>query len=212
MFNVTVKGFGDVKAQFQSAVKDIKDIVEQEINVMGQEWVAGAVRDAPGDQGRLKGSISYLQNPQGSNIGIDIVAQVFYAPFMEFGTKGKYLSIPGTEAIAAQFKAYKGGDFGEMLKMIERWVSRKGITGTYSVKTRNRTGGKALVASQNKSAAFAIALSILRHGVTPHPFFFKQQEVVWPAMVKRVKARIEKGSKVSVIMPGDILRPKITTI
>lgn len=211
MFKVSLKGLNDVKAQFESATKDLEMIVEEEVAAMAQDWVAGSIRDAPKDTGSagLSGAISFTPV---QNLSTEIVAQKFYAPFMEFGTKGKYLPIPGTEKIAAQFKGYKGGSFSEMLKMIELWVARKGITGTYSVKTRARTGGKALINTQNKQAAFAIALSILKHGISPHPFFFKQQEIVWPAMIKRIKARIESKSKVSVIAPGDISHPKIITI
>lgn len=208
MFKVTVKGLPGVKAQFASATKDIVDIVDQELESMAKEWVAGAKRDAPVDQGTLKAGISYLINDR----RVEIFSNVFYSPFMEFGTKGKYLPIPGTENIAAQFKGYKGGDFGEMLKFIELWVAKKGITGTYSVKTRRRTGGKALIASQNKQTAFAIAISILKNGVSPHPYFFKQKDTVWPEMVRKVQKRIEQGSRITVIMPGDINRPRIVTI
>lgn len=211
MFKVSLKGLNEVKAQFESAVNDLELIVEEEINVMAGDFVAGAIRDAPKDTGSagLAGAIGFTP---AKNLSAEIFAQKFWAHFQEFGTKGKYLPIPGTEKIAAQMKGYKGGSFSDMLKAIELWVARKGITGTYSVKTRQRTGGKALISSQNKQAAFAIALSILKHGISPHPFFFKQQEVVWPAMIKRIKARIEKNSKVTVIAPGDINRPKIITI
>lgn len=216
MFKVSISGLPGLQKQFTSAVESIKEDLSKEFQAMGQDWVAGAVKDAPVDQGALKGAISFKQSEThtagSSSIGIEIVAQKFYAPFMEFGTKGKYTPIPGTEAIAAQFKGYKGGDFQTMLRMIEMWVARKGITGTYSVKTRRRTGGKANIVAQNKSAAWAIALSILKNGIRPHPFFFKQKETVWPAMIKRVKAKIEQGSKVSVIAPGDIYRPRIVTI
>lgn len=216
MFKVELKGVNGVKAQFATATENLKQIVSEEVNAMGQEWVAGAVRDAPVDQGKLKSSISFIgkesHTSAGSDIGIEIVAQSFYAPFMEFGTKGKYLPIPGTEKIAAQFKGYKGGDFMDLLRMIVRWVGRKGITGRYSVKTKRRLGSKVNQYAEDYSAAWPIALSILKNGVTPHPFFFKQQEVVWPVMVKRIKARIEQKSKVSVIAPGDIFRPKIITI
>lgn len=208
MFKVSIQGMQGVKAQFVAASERVAVIVGEEIEKMAGDWVLGAVQDAPVDQGKLKGSISFsLEGSQAI-----IVAQTFYAPFIEFGTKGKYLPIPGTEAIAQQFQGMKGGNFQEMLKFIELWVARKGIAGTYSTKTRKRTGGKALQSSQNKSAAFAIALSILKHGLTPHPFFFKQQEIVWPIMIARIKQRIESGSRVSVIAPGEIYRPKIVTI
>ena len=206
MFKVKVSGFGDVKAQFLSASKDVSEVVDQEIESMAKEWVAGAKRDAPGDQGTLRNSISYLK----TDTGVEIVSNVFYSPFMEFGTKGKYQAIPGTEAIAAQFKGFKGGDFAQMLKFIKAWVKRKGI-GAEVTKSGNPSKSQNSLASQDR-VAWVIAMSILKNGIKPHPFFFKQQEVVWPEMVRRVKARIESGQKVSVIMPGEVLRPRIITI
>lgn len=215
-FKVEIKGLPGVKKQFETAAKDIVSTVSQEFSAMGQDWVAGAVKDAPVDQGGLKSSISFRQSEThtagGSGVSIEIVAQKFYAPFIEFGTKGNYQAIPGTEGIAQTFKGYKGGDFSEMLRMITMWVKRKGITGRYSVKTRRRLGSKSVQASEDQAAAWPIVMSILKHGIKPHPYFFKQQETVWPAMIKRVKAKIESGAKISVIAPGEIYRPKIVTI
>lgn len=190
MFKVSIQGFNSVKAQFAAETSRLTNIVDGELEAAAKEWVTLAKRDAPADQGALVGAISSYPN---GSLKYEIVAQKFYAPFMEFGTKGKYRPIPGTENIAAQFKGYKGGDFQEMLRMIELWVNRKGITGTYSVKTRKRTGSKSVQSSQNKSAAFAIALSILKHGIKPHPYFFKQQGIVWPKMLQRIVRRIENS-------------------
>lgn len=198
-----------MKAQFTSAAKDLHEIVSSEVQAAGAEFAAGARRDAPVDQGALRGSISYYMD---GDMNAVIVAQKFYAPFVEFGTKGKYKAIPGTEHIAAQFKGYKGGDFMELLRMIVRWVKRKGISGTYSVKTRRRTRSKINQLAEDYSAAWPIALSILRNGISPHPYFFKQQEVVWPAMITRIEKKLKERTKVSVILPGGIMRPKIITI
>lgn len=206
MFKVKVTGFNGVQQQFVSAVKDITDITEQELTSMAKEWVAGAKRDAPGDQATLRGAIGY------SNIGkgVEIFSGVFYSHFMEFGTKGKYRAIPGTENIAQQMKGFKGGDFATMLKFIKAWVKRKGI-GAELTKSGKPSKSLNTLAAQDR-VAWLIAMSILKKGVTPHPFFFKQQDTVWPQMVRRLKQRIEQGQKVSVIMPGDILRPHIITI
>jgi hypothetical protein len=211
-FKATISGINGVKAQFTSMAKEAKEIVEVNLESMAQEWVNGAKRDAPKDESRLAGSISYSENNIAGQKSFVIVAQVFYAPFMEFGTKGKYLPIPGTEAIAEQFKGYKGGSFQQLLIAITRWVKRKGISGTYSVKTRRRKGSKINQYAEDYAAAWPIALSILRNGIRPHPYFFKQQDVVWPEMVRRIKQGLEAKTKVSVIMPSEVLRPRIVTI
>ena len=209
MFKVTITGMAGLKAEFASMAKELPDIVSGELETMSQEWVKLAKTDAPADQGALRGSITYY--PAGP-MKYEIVAQKFYAPFMEFGTKGKYTPIPGTEAIAAEFKGYKGGDFMELLRMIVRWVKRKGITGTYSVKTRRRTGNKVNQIAEDYSAAWPIAMSILKNGVNPHPFFFKQMHIVWPQMVRNVESRIAQVSKVKVELPSNVTRPQIVTI
>jgi hypothetical protein len=209
MFKVKVTGLAGLKAEFASMAKELPDIVSGELETMSQEWVKLAKTDAPADQGALRGSITYY--PAGP-MKYEIVAQKFYAPFMEFGTKGKYTPIPGTEAIAAEFKGYKGGDFMELLRMIVRWVKRKGITGTYSVKTRKRSGNKINQFAEDYSAAWPIAMSILKNGVNPHPFFFKQMHIVWPKMVRNVESRIAQVSKVKVELPSNVTRPQIVTI
>lgn len=212
MFKVSLKGLSEVKAQFESAMEGVNEIISDEFNAMGQEWVAGAVRDAPVDQAALKQSISFFQTEthleSGSSIGIEIVAQRFYAPFIEFGTKGKYQPIPGTEEIAAQFKDYKGGDIKEMRKSIERWVLSKGIhleglqqsfgkdqeqflSLTERNKARKKRGLKRITKKKAlDTMVFLIVRSILKNGIKPHPFFFKQKEIVWPKMIERVQAKI----------------------
>lgn len=205
MFKVTVTGLAGLQAQFKSLSAELPKIVGGELETMAQEWVAGAKKDAPADQSSLRGAITYYKK---TALNYEIVSQTFYAPFMEFGTKGKYLPIPGTESIAAQFKGYKGGDFMELLRNIVRWVHRKGITGTYSVKTRRRTGNKANQFAEDYSAAWPIAMSILKHGVKPHPYFFKQMGIVWPKMIQRIEMRLGQVTKAPLIRSG-IGRPQI---
>lgn len=209
MFKVKIEGLNGLKAEFASMTKDIITIVDQETESAAKTWVNNAKRDAPADQGALRNAISYLRL---ASTRYEIVAQKFYAPFMEFGTKGKYQAIPGTESIAAQFKGYKGGDFMELLRMIVRWVKRKGIAGTFSVKTHRRTGSKINQLAEDYAVAWPIAMSILKNGISPHPFFFKQQPVVWPVMIRRIEQRLAARTKVHVQMPGSINRPQIVTV
>jgi len=206
MFKVSIKGLAEFKKEIATASKQIKEIVSAEVQAAGAEFVSLARRDVPVDQGALKGSISYFMQ---NDLSAVIVAQKFYAPFIEFGTKGKYTPIPGTEDIAAQFKGYKGGDFMELLRMIVRWVNRKGITGRYSVKTRKRVGSKIDRLAEDYAAAWPIALSILKNGIKPHPFFFKQMEVVWPKMVNNIEKALKSQTRVSIILPGELRKPVI---
>lgn len=208
-FKVTVKGLNGLQATLAATTSEIRAIISQEVEAAAQQWRSLAVKDAPVDQGTLKGAISYRME---SEYIAEIVCQVFYAPFMEFGTKGKYRPIPGTEQIAQQFKGFKGGDFQTFLRNILKWVRRKGLAGRFSVKTRRRVGNKAVQQVEDLSVAWPIAMSILKNGVKPHPFFFKQQEVVWPKMLRNMERRIRQVSKVNVTLPGAVRRPKIVTI
>lgn len=212
MFKIKVTGLAGMKAEFATISSALPKIVSGELETMAQEWVKLAKTDAPADQAALRGSISYFKYQILDNQpAFSITAQTFYAPFMEFGTKGKYQPIPGTENIAAAFKGYKGGDFMELLRNIVRWVKRKGIAGTYSVKTQRRKGSKINQLAEDYSAAWPIAMSILKYGVRPHPFFFKQMHIVWPQFIRNVEARIANVSKVKVVMPPDT-RPKIERV
>ena len=209
MIKVTVSGVGGIKHTFASMAKDLPVIVDSELQTMSQKWVRDAKRDAPADQSALRGAITYYKSGEAA---YEIVSQKFYSPFMEFGTKGKYDPIPGTEKIAAQFKGYKGGDFMDLLRAIVRWVRRKNIVGTYSVKTHRRTKSKVTQFAEDYSAAWPIAMSILKNGVTPHPFFFKQMHTLWPEMIRNIERRIAQKSGVKVVMPENNKNPKIITI
>ncbi len=206
MNRVKVSGFRGLKAEFASITKDLPKIVDGELQAMAQDWVVRAKKDAPADQAALRGAISYHKS---GSLQYEVVSQTIYAPFMEFGTKGKYRPIPGTEAIAAQFKGYRGGDFMELLRNIARWVKRKGIAGTYSVKTQRRTGSKINQTAEDYSVAWPIAISILRNGISPHPYFFKQMDIVWPKFIRSVEKRISNRTKTAVVLPPS-QRPKIT--
>lgn len=208
-FKVTAKGLNGLQATLAATTTEIRQIIAQEVERGAQNWRELAVKDAPVNEGTLKGAISYRME---SEYVAEIVCQVFYAPFMEFGTKGKYRPIPGTEQIAQQFKGFKGGDFQTFLRNIVKWVRRKGLAGRFSVKTRRRLGNRGVQQIEDLSVAWPIAISILRRGVTPHPFFFKQQEVVWPKMLRNMERRIRQVSKVNVTLPGAVKRPKIVTI
>lgn len=232
-FNVKVTGLAALQKQIETASEDVRQVCEQEVQAAGQDWVAGAVRDAPVDQGGLKSAISFKQSDThtaaDSLIAVEIVAQKFYAPFIEFGTKGKYTPIPGTEEIAAQFKDYKGGDIKEMRKAIERWVSRKGIhlegleqafgreqEQFLSLSARNRERKKRGLKRITKksrldSVVFLIVRSILKNGISPHPYFFKQGDVVWPQLLKKMQNKLKSELKAPVLSQS-IGRPNYSSI
>lgn len=175
MITVKVNGLKEVQAQLTSYSKSLENKADAIIANNVREMVRNAKRDAPKDFGRLSGAITAKKN---SNADWSMTCEVAYAVYMEFGTKGRYQPIPGIDP--SEFKATGGNSGKGFFDSILEWVKRNGIAGTFNVKTRKREGGKIDKQIEDEQTAFAIYLSIIRHGVKPHPFFFKQIPIQEP--------------------------------
>lgn len=183
MIKVNLIGFKEYENRLKNASKEIQAEVSVEIQLAALEFRDGAKRDLVsqgGDTGGLLNSITATNN---SVLLSTVSAEKFYAPFIEFGTKGKYRPIPGTEEFAAQYKGFKRGSYKEFIEQIKKWVKRKKIGATYNVKTRKKNRQ---TKDQLDTIAFLIARSILREGISPKPFFFKQITPVRANLIKRL--------------------------
>lgn len=174
--------------------ENIKLGIALEINASALNIQSNAKKMAPVNFGTLRNSI-YLKEEdfvQGK-LNYSVGSNVSYAPYIEFGTGGK-VSIPSNyQSFASQFKGGKKGAFKDFILALMLWVKRKGIVGTYSVKTQRRTGSKSLQASQEKSAAYAIALSILKKGLRPQPFLIPAFEQEKPKLTAKIKQIIQNA-------------------
>lgn len=160
----------------------------EEMKITADEIRDGAKRDAPVDEARVKNSIS---SKKISNSLFEVVAQSSYAGYLEFGTKTK-VSIPaGLESVAGQLRGSVGNAATSPYEAILGWVKRKGIAGTFSVKSRKASKSKASQALV-KSAAWAIWNHIRKYGIRPHPYFFKQVEPAEKRLRERVANIIRK--------------------
>jgi hypothetical protein len=132
----------------------IPDAVSQELDaemaVIANEFVNRAVQDAPVDQGVLKNSITFYQE---SLMNWKIVSGANYSAYVEFGTRSKVQVPSDVQDYASVFQGQGTGSAKSFFDSIKDWVKRKGI---------------------DEKAAYPIAISILRQGVNPHPYFFKQ--------------------------------------
>ncbi len=170
LIKVNVIGLDALKGRIATASKEVKTEVDAELQAAAIEFVGLAKRDLAsqgGDRGTLLRSIT--QSKVGDMV-YEVSANTFYAPFIEFGTKTKFNPYPGTEEYASQFKGAKGSGTLKLIDAIKGWVKRKGIA-----------KGK-----EADRAAFLIARSIFRKGISPKPFFFKQIPIVRERLITNV--------------------------
>lgn len=168
-FTVRVDGLERLFKVFDKLPKDAQRELKAEIKATAWEMRDAAKRDAPVDEHRLANSIS---TRDAGPVKFDVVAQTFYAGYMEFGTKSRTSIPPGLEGIAAQFKGSPPGQQGSGFQAILEWTKRKQIAATYTPSGRvsKSRNAQAMV----RSVAWLIWRSIKKYGVHPHPFFFKQ--------------------------------------
>lgn len=158
MIKVNLIGFDQLQKRLANASTQIKQEVDGELQAAAIEYVGLAKRDLAsqgGDRGTLLRSIAYQRE---GDMSYTVSANTYYAPFIEFGTKSKFNPYPGTEQFASQFRGTKQGGALKLIDAIKGWVKRKGIA-----------KGK-----EADRAAFLIARSIFRNGISPKPFFYKQ--------------------------------------
>lgn len=174
-FTVNIKGFQEVKEDLKNIPKLVESEVQKRLNEFGLKTVNDAKRLAPVDEGHLRNSISFVKQ----KLKVNIVVAANYAAYVEFGTRkfaASYVaSLPQDwQKFAAKFKgAAGGGNFEDFVMRIMDWVKRKGISGTYSVKTKKRTKASGTGQDfEDAEVAYGIALSIIRKGTRPHPFLF----------------------------------------
>lgn len=169
MIKVKVTGLDEAIAKLNQLPKRVQSELKAELKLSAETIRRNAIRDAPADQGKLRNSIVVTTN---SDVSYSVVVQNNYAAYMEFGTKSKAKIPAELTAYAAQFRG-KGAATGiNPIDALEAWVRRKGIAGTYSVKSKRRLGNAAVKKSQDRAVAFLIWQKIKKRGVTPHPFFF----------------------------------------
>ena len=170
LIKANVIGLDQLKTRIQNATKETQTLVDAELEAAAMDFVGLAKKDLAsqgGDRGTLLRSITYKKQ---TDLQYTVSANVFYAPFIEFGTKSKFNPYPGTEEFASQYKGAKGSGALKLIDAIKGWVKRKRIA----------TG------KEVDRVAFLIARSIYKNGISPKPFFFKQITPVRNNLVQNV--------------------------
>lgn len=166
-----IKGFSELQAKIKALPKELQEEVVGEIQAWGND--VNAEQLGLISQQKIQDLGALQQNTKAKPLpnGVELVSNVYYAPYIEFGTRSKVKVPAELNDYASQFKGKKRGDYYDFLNAILDWVKRKGITATYSVKSRRRTNTKA-DRERLLNVAQAIANSILRNGIAPRPYFF----------------------------------------
>jgi len=175
---LNVEEFSKIYQRFKQLDQVAKTEIKNEFNSSALKIQATAKRLAPVNFGNLRNSIVLTQEGDQNDFVFTIAARAKYAPYVEFGT-GSKVSVPSNYAeYAAKFKGQKGGSFKEMIEALMLWVKRKGIA-----------NGK-----NQKSIAYAIAISILRRGIRPQPFLIPAFEQEKKNLIKRIKNVLDAKS------------------
>lgn len=167
--SVKIKGLKQLLDKLDDYPKEMSKRVDDELSA-GAFDIAGLARElAPTDEGRLKNSITAITD---KDMHKEVVTNLFYAPYVEFGT-GRKVQVPaGLESVAAEFKGPSGrGTFEQMVLSILAWGRRKGI-----IKGRNQM-----------AQANGLAKRILRNGIKAQPFFFRSLDAFEPKIIENVR-------------------------
>lgn len=140
--------------------RELREEFAGEVEDAANHWETLAKNAAPVDQGLLQQNI---KAEFVSDLEWNITAGQEYAPFQEFGTKSKVNIPAGLEAYAAEFKGQgsKGGRF-DLQKLLFAWMDRMGIP---------------------DDKQWLVYISIVVHGIKPHPFLFPQEAIIEPEFI-----------------------------
>ena len=183
-----LKNIDKVFENIKSYPEDLKKVINNEFKAFGIGTVNDAKRLAPVNEGVLRNSIA--SNVE--DLKVTISVNIPYAAYLEFGTKSfaqSYVSTlpPDWQTFAAEYKGKGNGNFTQFFYAILQWVIKKGFASTFSVKSNKRVKS----GHQNeRDAAYAIVLSILRKGIKPHPYLYPAFEKNKIELIKNLKAQL----------------------
>ena len=172
MVSLKISGLDAAIKGIENKVKAAEKDIQNELNAWALETVTYAKQNAPTDEGHLKGAI----NADFGKLKAGVTVAVDYAAYLEFGTRkfaAEWISsLPSDwQTFASQFKGGGGDSFQVFVKRITEWVARKGI---------------------EKSAAYPIALKIIREGIRPRKYLFEATNRTTPDLIKNIKEILSK--------------------
>jgi hypothetical protein len=124
------------------------------------------------DRGELRNSYTWTMNSEGEIKVASFEGESVSRVSAPGAAAGEFAVNIGTPLIRGSWLENGTKPHFPPISALIDWVHHKGLTGTYSVKTNRRTGGKANIASEDEQMAFVIARSISRKGTRPVPHLF----------------------------------------
>lgn len=156
MIKVSTIGFDDLAAKFRQASAMVQDEVAMEVQATAKEYEAKAIKSAPVSNSDLVKSIHAASV---TKYEWEVKAGSFHAPFVEFGTKGKY-SNPGNFPVPEYAKGSRSMD--DFVRNLTPWAERTGYLNRVNAKTQK----------EKEKAVRWLAIKILKNGLKPQPFFY----------------------------------------
>ena len=147
-------------------VKAVNQTLYEFVNDVRTDAIFNLKNNGTDNKGGLRTSIYAIQD---TDLEAYVESRAFYAPFIEFGTRGFAAETVGAlpsewKEIAAQVKGAKRGTYAEMLESLEEWVVKRGLA----------TEKNATQVAKN------VARKIFAKGIPAQPFLY-------PAFVKNEK-------------------------
>lgn len=181
-----VAGLDRLLKKFDALPVKMAKEIDYAIDDTCKQVVLKAKQAAPVNFGLLRQSIGYNKTKTGT---FEIFVNARYAPFVEFGTRGKVQVPSELQGYAMQFKGgEKMGDYYDFLNAILDWVKKQG----FAQITNSYTGRKSTKKADLLMVAEAVAWSILKNGIKPHPFFFPAWFSERPKLGRAIKEVLRK--------------------
>lgn len=99
-YNIKLENYKEVREAVSKYPETVKGVLYSEIEILVEDIERGAKKRVPVDTGALRASI---RSDYRDGVG-EVRADMYYAPYIEFGT-GAYVDVPrGLESYAIQFK------------------------------------------------------------------------------------------------------------
>lgn len=164
-FSVSVTGFKELQDQLKNLPKELEVEVGTELKIGAEEIRERAIKDAPSDQNTLR---SGIVKEQVGKLSWIVASNAAHSAFIEFGTRSNVIIPPGIEESLGDI--VKVQSVLSAKEAIFNWCKRHGI---------------------EQKAWYPIYIKIMTKGIKAHPFFFKQQEIVGPKLVRNIQSVLD---------------------